>query len=62
MDSHSMRFKLLNKHIYTLIQNIEAMSFARLGRLQDQGNRLLENTMIMITLILNLIDYDYIVK
>ena len=42
------------------------MEVTGLGRLQDQGNRLrlrlLENTMITITFILDVIDYDYIVK
>jgi hypothetical protein len=37
------------------------MVLTKVGGLKDQGNRfrLLENSMIVITFILNVIDYDY---
>ena len=49
------------KRAKVCIQNVLR---AVLGQLHDQGNRLrlLEYTMIMITFIFNVIDYDYIVK
>ena len=57
-------FKIFGKH-YALIahskwfQHYMVWKISGLGRLHDQGNRLrlLENTMIMITFIMNVIGY-----